>query len=122
MKHKYLRELFPDSLPFPYDEEDYHGFDIRDTFDMDWSLAAWLYENLRYFQDVVTDQIVMDDPEWRTFEIDGEQLTQLQCINRMVEDCQMILLGDDVDEQDQREAAKNDLFNVLSKVYWAMWW
>ena len=122
MKHKYLRELFQDELPFPYGEEDYHGFDERDTFGMDTTLIMWLYERLRYFQDVVTDTVVMDDPKWRTYEIDGEQLTQLQCIDRMVEDCMVILLSDDIDEAEQMDAAKDDLFKVLSKVYWAMWW
>lgn len=122
MKHKYLRELFPDTLPFPYDEENYHDFDERDTFSMDMTLVMWLYERLRYFQDVVTDTVVMDDPQWRTYEIDGEQLTQLQCIDRMVEDCMVILLSDDIDEAEQMDAAKDDLFKVLSKVFWAMWW
>ena len=122
MKHKYLRELFPNCLPFPYNEEDYHDFDNRDTFNLDDSLIMWLYECLRHFQDVVSEQVVMDDPEHRTYEIDGENLTQLQCINRMVEDCQTILLSDLVDEYDLVNNAKDDLFKVLSKVYWAMWW
>lgn len=122
MKHKYLRELFPDDLPFPYGEEDYHDFDERDTFNLDGCLVMWLYERLRYFQDVVTDTVIMDDPEHRTYEIDGEELTQLQCIDRMVEDCMVILFSDDYDEYEQMDAAKDDLFKVLSKVYWAMWW
>lgn len=122
MKHKYLRELFPDSLPFPYGEEDYHDFDERDTFNLDACLIMWLYERLRYFQDVVSDEIVMDDQTWRTYEINGEKLTLLQCVDRMVEDCMVILLSDDIDEYEQMDAAKDDLFEVLSKVYWTMWW
>ena len=122
MKHKYLRELFQGTLPFPYGEEDYPDFDTRETYDMDGYLIMWLYEHLRYFQDVVSDEIVMDDPTWRTYEIDGEKLTQIQCVDRMIEDCQVILLSDDVDEYDQMDAAKDDLFKVLSKVYWTMWW
>lgn len=128
MKHKYLHELFPDgNLTWPYGEEDYPDFDERDTFDMDHTLIAWLYERLRYFQDVVTEEVVLDDPEWRTYEVDGEQLTQLQCIDRMVEDCKTILLYKEWEDEHDLEwpkidAAKDDLFKVLSKVYWAMWW
>ena len=122
MKCKYLRELFPDKLPFPYDEEDYHGFDDRDTFNMDVSLLMWLYERLRFFQDEASKIIVMDDPEWQTFEINGERLTQLQCIDRMIEDCKVSLLSDDIDERDKMDAAMRDLFKVLSEVYWCMWW
>lgn len=122
MKHKYIRELFPDHLPFPYNEEDYHDFDDRDTFNLDVSLVMWLYECLRFFQDEASEIVVLDDPTWKTFEVDGEELTQMQCIDRIIEDCKVILLSDDFDEMEKMDAAKNDLFNVLSKVYWSMWW
>lgn len=126
-KHKYIRELFPDNLPFPYCEKKYPEFDERDTFNLDHVIILWLYERLRYFQDHVTNVVVMDDPTWKTYEIDGEQLTQLQCINRMVEDCKTILLYEDWKDIGDKEwpkidAAKDDLFKVFSKVYWAMWW
>lgn len=122
MKHKYIRELFPDHLPFPYNEIDYHEFDERDTFNLDEALIMWLYERLRYFQDVVTERVVMDDPTWRTYKVDDEKLTQLQCINRMVDDCKIILLGDAFDDHDKMDAAMHDLFKVFSEVYWSMWW
>ena len=121
MKHKYLHELFPDGqLPFPYYEEDYHDFDERDTFNMDTTLIAWLYERLRYFQDGNT----CVDLSFHHFDIDGEELTQIQCIDRMVEDCAVILKGDSWKDEEYKkmDAAKDDLFKVLSKVYWAMWW
>lgn len=126
-KHKYIRELFPDHLPYPYCERGYPKFDERDTFNLDYTIILWLYERLRYFQDVAAKRVVMDDPEWQTFEVDGEQLTQLQCINRMVEDCKTILLYEDWKDIGDVEwpkinAAKDDLFKVFSKVYWQMWW
>lgn len=122
MKHKYISELFPDHLPFPYDESDYHGFDERDTFNLDTSLLMHLYECLRYFQDVAAKVVVMNDPECGTFEIDGDKLTQMQCIDRMIEDCKVALLSDDYDEREKMDAAMRDLFKILSEVYWAMWW
>lgn len=127
MKHKYLHELFPDELPFPYGEEGYPEFDERDTFNLDFTIILWLYERLRYFQDVVTDVVVMDDPTWRTYEVDGEQLTLLQCVDRMVEDCKTILLYEDWKdigdiEWPKIDAAMRDLFKVFSEVCWSMWW
>lgn len=126
-KYKYLHELFPGGLPFPYGEKNYHKFDERDTFNLDNTLVMYLYECLRYFQDVASQTIVMDDPTWRTFEVDGERLTKLQCIDRMVDDCKTILLYKEWEDEHDLEwpkidAAKDDLFKVLSKVYWAMWW
>lgn len=131
VKHKYLRELFPDGdLPFPYCEEDYRDFDERDTFSMHHTLIAWLYERLRYFQDEASNIINF---EFHKFEIDNEELTQRQCIDRMVEDCKTILLyndGANFDNFKEEEKyfkdvicpAKDDLFMVLSNVYWSMWW
>ena len=126
MKHKYLRELFPEGgLPFPYGEDDYPDLDPRDTFGMNGTLVAWLYERLRYFQDEASKIIDFDRPLYLCGErvlIDGEEITERQCIDRMVEDCKIILTSDDFTEFDKRDAAKNDLFMVLSKAYWAMWW
>lgn len=120
MKHKYLHELFPeDELPFPYCEPDYPDFDERSTFNMDYTLIAWLYECLRYFQDEVSKIVDLEFPK---FDIDGETLTQRQCIDRMVDDCKVILLEDEFEDREKRDAAKDDIFKVLSKVYWMMWW
>lgn len=136
MKHKYLRELFPNDTIWPQDEEDYHDFDRRDTFNMNYTLVAWLYECLRCFQDEASKIVDFDHPLYIGGEqvlIDGKEVTQRQCIDRMVEDCKIILLydcGADFDDfqeeikyvQDVVEPAKNDLFDILSETYWAMWW
>ena len=126
-KHKYLREIFPDSVPFPYDEEDYHGFDARDTFNMDYTLIMWLYERLRYFQDKVSETIKMTDKLYMfgtEVLIDDKETTLKECVDRMVKDCKIILLALDgiAENYAVAEVAKNDLFKVLSKAYWAMWW
>ena len=131
MKHECLCELFPEGqLTFPYGEEDYHDFDARDTFNMSYTLVAWLYECLRYFQDEASKIV---DFTFHKFIINGDELTQKQCIDRMVEDCKIILLyngGANFDDFKEEEKyfkdvicpAKDDLFMVLSKVYWSMWW
>ena len=119
MKHEYLHELFPNGkLPFPYNEADYHDFDKRDTYNMDSTLIAWLYEHLRFFQ----DGKICIDLNYHKFNIDGEELTQMQCIDRMIDDCAVILKSDSFKEMDKMDAAKDDLFKVLSTVFWAMWW
>lgn len=129
MKHKYLLELFPDGkLPFPYCEEDYPDFDDRDTFNMDGIIIMWMYQCLRFFQDEASKIVNFD---FHKFEIDGVELTQRQCIDRMVQDCKIILYDDGAFEDYKEEndyitnvvdPAINDLFMVFSKVYWAMWW
>lgn len=119
MKHEYLHELLDGKLFFPYNEDDYHDFDKRDTYNMMFTLAAWIYECLRYFEEEASKKI---DFNFHKFDIDGEELTQMQCINRMADDCAVILKSDEYEEFEKMDTAKNDLFKVLSKVFWAMWW
>ena len=128
MKHKYLHELFPNGkLPFPYSEEDYNGFDKRDTYNMDYTLIMWLYERLRFFQEEVSEDIDMGEQLYmfgKEVLVDGERVTMRKCVDRMVEDCKIIIFALSRISEDWliAETAKNDLFKVLSKVYWAMWW
>lgn len=120
-KHEYLRELFPDGFPHPFNEEDYPAFDKRDTFNLNDTIVLWLYEQLRFFQSEASKIV---DFTFHKFDIDGEELTQMECINRMIKDCKTIALGNDYNdaEFEKMDAAKDDLFKVFSKVYWAMWW
>ena len=120
MKHKYLSELTGNNNSiFPFGEEDYPGMDPRDTWNMDTTLVAWLYERLRFFQEEASQQV---DLNFHKFTIDGEELTQMQCIERMIEDCKTLILSDEYEDDEKMVAAKDDLFKVWSAVHFAMWW
>ena len=120
MNHKYLLEVFSeDKIPFPFNQESYSDFDERDTYSLDSTLVCWLYERLRFFQEKASKMV---DFDFHTFDIDGKTLTQTQCIQRMIDDCKVIMTGDEFEDQVEMNAAKDDLFKVLSKVYWYMWW
>ena len=88
-------------------------------------MIAWLYEHLKYFQEEASKVINFD---FHTFTIDEETLTQMECIDRMVKDCEIYLkFGDKIfglskNEEEEIENAINDLFKVLSIVFWSMWW
>lgn len=86
---------------------------------MDYTLVAWIYECLRFFKEETPIDLT-----YHIFDIDEEELTQIQYINRMIEDCKIVLLNDSTfgGQFTKVDAAKDDLFKVLSKVYWAMWW
>ena len=116
--HEYLLEVFDeDHIPFPYSEEDYAEFDNRDSYIFVDFFVCWLYERLRYFQDNACIDLT-----YHTFEIDGAVLNQEQCIQRMIDDCKVVMTCDIIDDYELMENAKNDLLNVFSKVFWAMWW
>ena len=140
-----------DELPFPYCEPDYPDFDERSTFNMDYALIAWLYECLRYFQDEVSkivdlewqgqlfeiddeyltqrqciDRMVDDIKEFYKASDDALNeyseledaknagaLSNEEFNNKFKDSCNT--------EDRRRDSAKDDLFKVLSKCFWAMW-
>ena len=54
--------------------------------------------------------------------IDGEELTQLQCIERMIKDLELLRANDyDFWHEDAAKAAE-DVAKIWSKVVLAMWW
>ena len=127
MGHEYLQRLFKEkkNFPYPYNLEDSNDFDEREAFGFLSTMIAWLYEHLKFFQEEASKVINFD---FHTFTIDEETLTQAECIDRMVKDCETFLkCGNDIysltkSEGKEIENAINDLFKVLSIVFWSMWW
>ena len=133
-KHKYLAELeaaHPDlgSL-YPFHEPDdehlaagleEYGFDVRETFNLWAVFDMWLYERLRYLLEVGGSVV---DLTYHKFDIDGEKITLKECIERMIKDCEIMITKNEWIEEDVKEmnAAREDLFKIFNKVYWALWW
>ena len=133
-KHKYLAELeakYPDlGQLYPFHEPDdkhltagleEYGFDVRETFNLWVVLAMWLYERLRYFLEVGGSVINLT---YHKFEIDGEKLTLQECVERMIKDCEIMIVKNEwiTEDVEEMNVAREDLFKVLNKVYWALWW
>lgn len=123
MGHEYLQRLFKEkkNFPYPYNLEDSNDFDARETYSFNYTMIAWLYEHLKYFQEKASKVF-----DFHTFAIDEETLTQIECIDRMVKDCEIYLkfgdkiLGLSKNEEEEIKNAINDLFKVLSIVFWSM--
>ena len=127
MGHKYLQRLFKEkkNFPYPYNLEDSNDFDEREIFGFLSTMIAWLYEHLKFFQEEVSRVVNFD---FHTFTVDEETLTQAECIDRMVKDCETFLkYGDDIysltkSRGKEIENAINDLFKILSISFWSLWW
>ena len=136
MKHKYLSELQGDGNSYyPYKEPDYpiedeeFGFDVRETFSLDGFMITWLYERLRFFQDEASKRI---DLGFHKFKIHDEELTQAECIERMVNYCKIYLEEFEpedypdgetlIEMEEMQHTAVKELFYILGEVFPAMWW
>ena len=125
MKHEYFKDL-KRGVPYPYNEKDYPEIDSRDTWNMDSYMIASLYGHLKMYKE---DASV--DLEYHKFNINGEELTQLQCIDKMIDNCKFILNNIDyspetemsIEEQFKLTDEKmRETFDILKEVFWAMWW
>lgn len=126
--HEYYFKEFP-FIPYPYCEKDFnYELNIKETFSLDMTILAYLYEHLVMYKEVVSGMV---DLNYYKFNINGDILTEEQCINRMLDDIYVILSIDDSDcisvedceEQDRiMTEKKNDLFDVLKECFWTLWW
>ena len=92
------------------------------------TILAYLYEHLVMYKEAASEIV---DLSYYKFSINGDILTEEQCINRMLDDIRVILSIDDSDYisgEDFKKKdkiiteKKNDLFDVLKECFRALWW
>lgn len=131
VKHKYLDNLpvrsdfRPDYYGTKGDERETQwlqerkvfGLDSRETWSLDVSFYCWLYERLMMFLDVNCVNLNF----WK-FEYEGEELTQKECIDRMIEGLRIALTKDDHHYTDVERKKVNDIAKIWAIVLPKMWW
>lgn len=96
-------------------EKKMYGFCSAETWNMDRIFCEWLYSHCKMYLEKVEGII---DMEFNCIEIDGEEVTQLQCIHRILK-----LTGEALTESD-REAATMQLREAIliwAEVFPLMW-
>ena len=63
------------------------------------------------------------DLTWHKFEYKGETLTQIECIDRMIEGCKVFIQNSNDYEIDKEKAEKvKEVAEIWALVLPAMWW
>jgi len=128
MKHKYLEEIGFDPLyETKHDklnkkwakERKKYGFDSRETWNMDITFLAWLYEHLRMYQDV---NIV--DLTFNKFDYNGEIINLEDAINKILENIKLVFkdetsyfIGDE-----KIITAENEIMDLFHMIWKYLWW
>lgn len=130
MARKYLSELNTDLFIYGMLDDDRQdkwrkereecGFDSRETWSMPCSFLCWLYERLRMYSEV---NIV--DMTYHKFKIGDEELTQQECLDKMLE----IIRGLLIEPKDggylsfeEEDRLWNALLPIFSESIRAFWW
>lgn len=126
MAHKYIKEII-DLKNTPYgwsedtgrdskwrEERKIYGFDERETWSLDTAFFYWLYERLMMFK-----EIECIDLDFHKFNIKGVELTQRECIDKMLVNCKEIILYEGIDLQ---KDLKYEVIDIWREVIFSMWW
>lgn len=126
MAHKYIKEII-DLKDTPYgwsdntgrdsrwrEERRIYGFDERETWSLDITFFYWLYERLIMFKKVCSI-----DLNFHKININNKELTQGECIDKMIENCKEIITNKTIyDLYDLQQ----ETLEIWSKCIHTMWW
>lgn len=98
------------------------GFDRRETFSLDMTMSAILYERLCAFREEAEPVV---DLTFHHFDVDGEDMTQEQIIIEMTELLEDFLKDDnwlDYEDASRGDEIQARVWKLWSIVLPAMWW
>lgn len=125
MKYKYLEKVVKiENTPYGWCPDDSrqkkwkkqreeYGFDERETWDLDYSFFCWLYSRL-----IMYKKIACIDLSFNKYKIKGKEITQAQCIDIMIKDCEKILRS----KVDRYQKERNEVLNIWRICSKDMWW
>ena len=97
-----------------------YGFDSRETWCLNHSFLQWLYERLMMYRKEASKIV---DLTYHKFEIEGKTYSQIEAINRMIENLEYVLLkGDDFDCDEEAAKKTKETLSIWTAVFPAMWW
>lgn len=93
-----------------------YGFDEREIWNLNYTFYCWLYERLKMFIERACVNL-----ENHTFEYKGETLTQRQCVDKMLEGLEIVLIkqADEFTEEDWIKF--EDITHIWALVIHDMW-
>lgn len=100
---------------FNYEKKMY-GFCSAETWNMDRVFCEWLYSHCKMYLEITDGKV---DLEFHSVEIGDEELTQLQCIMRIIE-----LTSEALTEPDRETITKQlrEAILIWAEVFPLMWW
>lgn len=122
----FCNEEFLENVPgtrgeYWHKERAIYGFDNRETWSLDYAIKLYLYERLCMY-----NEVNCIDTEFHKFKYKGEELSQQQCIDRMIEGLKLDLTLSDLNEKrfkDENIKSKiNDVFPILALCINSLWW
>lgn len=94
-----------------------YGFDERETWNLDFSFHLWLYERLKRYVEVCCVNL-----EYHKFSYHGEEYTQKQLIDMMLERLEFSFKPEYNDYDEKQFKYVSEIEEIWAIVFPAMWW
>lgn len=128
INHKYIEDITDiENTPYGWNkgdgrsiewkmDRDTYGFDERETWSLDSTFMYWLYERLMMFREV--NHIDLD---FHKFNIKGNEMTQRECIDKIIENCKIYIQNRYIDDELAYDL-KNETLEIWKECIHSMWW
>ena len=104
-------------IPYWKKQQEEYGFDERETWGLDYTFYLWLYNRLKMY-----DEVNCINTDTHKFEYKGEELTQQDCIDRMIEGCKIAITKDSFKHTDEELEKVDDVAKIWAICINSMWW
>ena len=101
-------------------EKEEYGFDSRETWCLDKFFVEWLYTRLMMYKEKASEVV---DLTFHKFEWEGEEISQIEAIDFLIEECKNFLLNrDDFEKENEAYERMQKAIILWSMIFGAMWW
>ena len=92
----------------------------EECWDLDFAMIKWLSEHLKVFREDASKCINM---EFHKFEYKGEIVPFGVLLDKLIDMCDKLLaLMEQIGNPNRADEVKNELFELLSLIFWCLWW
>lgn len=98
-------------------EKKIYGFDSRDTWALNYTLALLIYPRLKMYNEV---NII--DTNFHKFTFKDKEYTYQECIDKVLRGLEIFLTKNDSEIIDEEMEEIQDAIKLLGEIWWALWW
>ena len=101
-------------------EREEYGFDSRETWCLDKFFVEWFYTRLMMYKEKASEVV---DLTFHKFEWEEKEITQIEAIDYIIEECKFFLLSqDDFEKENEAYERMQKAIVLWSMIFGAMWW
>ena len=99
-------------------EREEFGFDSRETWCLDRTLAEWMYSRFMMYKEITVVNL-----DYHRYNIDGREWTQRECIDKIIENSKFYLCNETYAPDNTEVYEKlSEAIKIMSEVIFDMWW